>query len=74
MTKKVSSRIDLNTGKDIDNVAAEITENLQILHTDQTRIPLNEATEHYINLNRLLEDFKRAVSKNQVESSSIYPS
>jgi len=61
MTKKVSSRIDLNTGKDIDNVAAEITENLQILHTDQTRIPLNEATEHYINLNRLLEEGEEVV-------------
>ena len=54
MAKQTSFKFRTSGGKDIDNVAFELTESLQILTTNLTRGPLNQATEHYINLNRLL--------------------
>jgi len=42
--------------KSIDLVSEQLTDELRTLTTDNIRVPLNQATEHYINLNRLMAE------------------
>ena len=40
----------------IDNIAQELSATLSKVTAEEARVPLNQATEHYINLNRLLHE------------------
>lgn len=69
---QLSFKFRKSSGTAIDKVAEELTESLQILNTDLTRGPLNQATVHYINLNRLLGE-GYGVINNMVLLNEILP-
>ena len=58
--------------RSIDNIAEELSITLSKVTADETRVPLNQATEHYINLNRLLNEGYKVIN-NMTLLNDIIP-